>query len=510
MAMRGNTPGLMGIDLGTSSVKVLLCDFQGNILARKSVEYPTYQPKSVWCEQDPKNWWEATVSAVSQICSEFKQTIEILGIGLSGQTHGTLFLDRELKPLYPAIIWRDQRSQDQVDQIHQLVGKSRLINISGSLVAPGFQAATIRWIQQNRSDIWKRTAHVLLPKDYLRLQMTGELASDPSDGSGTLLFDISQRDWSIELIHLLKIEKNVLPPIQPSVSMAGKLTPSAVTAFKLLTGIPVIIGAADTACAMLGAGVVDPTKLLVNISTGGQVVIPSRKVDLDMLGSSHTFCSALEPRIGQAGWYRMGATLSAGGSLQWLRENLLGLSGEDAYSQLTTLAAESPPGANHLIFLPYLAGERTPHMDPAARGCFIGLTLHHQLKDLVRAVMEGVVFSLYEAYINLRSTDNQPEYLILAGGGSRSRLWQQIVADVFNLPVVPLLISEQSALGAAMLAGLGMELFSLEQAQQSWPRFGGEVEPNSQNTSLYVSLFGMYQQAYLKLQEIFTYLSKIN
>ena len=510
MAKSRKTPSLIGIDLGTSSVKVLLCDLLGNILARQSVEYPTYQTNPGWFEQDPRDWWDAAASAVGHLVSGFGRSIEILSIGLSGQMHGTLLLGSDRQPLYPAIIWRDLRSSVQVDQIHQLVGRSRLIKISGNLVAAGFQAATIRWIQQNAPDIWDRTGHVLLPKDYLQLQMTGELASDPSDGSGTTLFDIHKRNWSSEQLNLLGINNALLPPIQPSISVPGELTPNAAEAFSLRPGIPVVTGAADTACAMLSAGIVDPKKLLINISTGGQVVLPSREVEFDMQGRSHTFCSALEPQSGQAGWYRMGATLSAGGSLQWLRDNLLELSGKDAYPQMTALAATSPPGANRLIFQPYLAGERTPHMDPAARGSFIGLTLHHRNSDLVRAVMEGVVFSLHEAFLTLRSATIQPDSTILAGGGSRSRLWQQIVADVFNLPVTPLMIGEQSALGAAILAGLGMQLISLEQVPKSWARYGDTIEPDPRNISLYASLFDLFQKAYLNLQETFRHLSKID
>jgi xylulokinase len=510
MTKQGKTNGLIGIDLGTSSVKVLLTDLEGNILARHSKDYPTHQPIPGWFEQAPKDWWKAVASSVDHIITDFGESLDIRSIGLSGQMHGTLLLDHKHQPLYPAIIWQDQRSSKHVEQINQLISRSRLISITGSPAATGFQAMTIRWIQQNKPDLWKQTAYILLPKDYLRLQMTGELASDPSDGSGTLLFDVSQRTWSTELLNLFEIDKTLLPPIQPSISVAGELTPSTAEAFNLSPGIPVVTGAADTACAMLGAGLLDPRKLLVNISTGGQVVLPCWQVELDMQGRSHTFCSTLEPQPGQAGWFRMGATLSAGGSLQWLRDNLLELSGRDAYPQMTALTATSPPGANRLIFLPYLAGERTPHMDSAARGSFIGLSLHHQNSDLVRAVMEGVVFSLLEASLTLRSASIQPDSIILAGGGSRSRLWQQIVADVFNLPVTPLLISEQSALGAAILAGLGMQLISLEQVPQSWARYGDTIEPDPRNISLYASLFDLYQKAYLNLQETFSHVSKID
>jgi xylulokinase len=398
------------------------------------------------------------------------------------------------------VLWPDQRSSGQVEEISQLIGGERLIDTTGSPLATGFQAATVHWFQQKESDLWSQVHQVLLPKDYLRCRMTGIIASDPSDAAGTLLLDGRKRDWSARILTELQIEPHLLPPIQPSLSQAGVLTPGASRDMGLPGGIPVITGAADTASGLLGAGITNTRNLLLSISTGGQLVLPTFDFIVDRGGRMHTFCSALEPDSGGAGWYLMSATLSAGQSLRWLRENIFGMDGEDAYERMTAWAQQTGIGANGLIFWPYLLGERSPLMDPQVRGSFVGLTTRHGRADLVRSVLEGVVFSLYEAYQVLIEVGTQPERLILAGGGARSWLWGLIVADVFGLPVEKVRIEEQSALGAALMAGAGIGIFDIVEASRQWAKYEAPIEPNLAAHAQYHEILPLYRSIYQSIK----------
>jgi xylulokinase len=487
---------LLGIDLGTSSVKVLLVDESGDIVGRGSTDYQLLTPQPGWAEQDPQAWWKATVKAVRQSLKELKTTGDILGIGISGQMHGTVLLDQGERLLHPAVIWPDQRSSRQVEEIIQRIGGKRLIEMTGSSLATGFQAATIRWFQQEESELWNQVHQVLLPKDYLRWRMTGKIASEASDGAGTLLLDGQKREWSLHILNELQIEPYILPPIQPSLSVAGRLKPEVAAEMGLPSGISVITGAADTASSLLGAGITSPKNILLTISTGGQLVLPTSEFIVDKCGRMHTFCSALEPNSKQAGWYLMGATLSAGQSLRWLRDNIFMMKGENSYQRMTASAENVPIGAYGLIFWPYLLGERSPLMDPKARGMFFGLTIRHRRADLIRSVMEGVIFSLYEAYMVMVEAGIQPERLILAGGGARSQLWQQMVADVFGLPVVKLRIEEQSAFGAALLAGAGLGLFDIAEASQQWAAYDAPTDPDFSNRGKYLGMLSLFRSVY--------------
>jgi xylulokinase len=337
----------------------------------------------------------------------------------------------------------------------------------------------------------------------LRWRLTGAYHTDPSDGSGALLLDVRRRDWSAEVLAALEIDVSKLPPLQPSDAVVGQLSRQAAEALGLPAGIPVVTGAADTACGALGAGIVGPQTLLLTISTGGQIVLPALNVDVDRVGRIHTFCGALAPGPNQAGWYQMAAILSAGMALRWLRDQVLGLSGEGAYRQMTAWAETAPFGANGLLFLPYLVGERTPYMDPQARGLFLGLTASHSRAELVRAVIEGVTLACYNAYQVLAELGAKPERIIMAGGGARSQLWQQIVADVFGLPVQRLEVGEQSALGALLLAGGGIKRF------EPGPAYGPLIEPNRQHHAFYQSLLPLFRGVYQKYREDFYQLQNL-
>jgi xylulokinase len=504
---------LLGIDLGTSSVKVLLATETGQILGGGSAEYPIHHPRPGWAEQYPDDWWQAIVQSVRQALAETGDTpASISAIGLSGQMHGTVLLGKAGQLLAPAVIWPDQRSQHQVQEITAMIGAERLIELTGSPVATGFQAATVRWVQQERPELWQRTRSILPPKDYVRYRLTGDVHTDPSDGSGTLLLDVHRRDWSPHVLAVLEIDVARLPPVRPSAAVAGQLGQKAAEALGLPAGIPVVTGAADTACGAVGAGIISTQTLLLTISTGGQIVLPASGVQVDQAGRIHTFCGALAPGPNQAGWYQMAAILSAGMALRWLRDQvfgLSGLSGEAAYAQMTAWAETATAGAGGLLFLPYLVGERTPHMDPQARGLFLGLAASHGRAELVRAVMEGVALACYDAYQVLAELGARPERVIMAGGGARSQLWQQIVADVFSLPVQRLNVGEQSALGAILLAGGGVGLFDPGPTAQTWATYGPPVEPDGQHHALYQKLLTLFRSAYQKHREDFCQLQDL-
>ena len=494
---------LLAIDLGTSAVKALLVSGDGQVLGSGQAGYPIHHPAPGMAEQDPEEWWQAAIQAVRQALPGLPRGEEIAAIGLCGQMHGAVLLDEQEQLLAPAVIWPDQRTRPQGEEAGAQIGVDRLIELTGSPAATGFQALTLRWFQQERTDLWRRVRKALLPKDYLRLRLTGRSATDPSDACGTLLLDVRTRDWSQEILNALGIDLAQLPPVQASQSIAGELLPDAAALLGLLAGIPVATGAGDTPAALLGAGVVDPEVLLLNISTGGQTALPIKEVAVDRAGRVHTFCTALEPGEGQAGWYLLGGTLSAGLSLRWLRDQVFGLRGEQAYEGMSALAAQVPPGARGLLFLPYLVGERTPHMDPQARGMFLGLTLQHGQAELVRAVMEGAVLACYEAYRVLLETGAAPGKLVLAGGGARSPAWRQIVADVFGLPVHRLAVADQSAAGAALLAGAGIGLFEPGLTALKWARYDSPIDPDPQNHSRYQEILPIFQRAYRVHREDF-------
>ena len=487
----------LGIDLGTSSVKVLLATVDGAVVASTAADYPIEQPQPGRAEQSPEAWWRATAGAIKDLRAK-APSARITAIGLSGQMHGTVLLDARRQSLAPAVIWPDRRSQQQVTEITESLGAQRLYAITGSPVSTGFQAATVRWFQAHAPALWQQVSMILLPKDYLRFRLTGEFAADPSDAAGALLLDEERRDWSDVLLTALGIRRDQLPPILPSGALAGTLTTEAAHVLGLPAGIPVATGAADTACSALGAGVVDRSRLLLTISTGGQLVQPCHAVEIDTRGRIHTFCSALAPAPGQAGWYQMGAILAAGLSLRWLRDQVLGWQTHSAYEQMTLLAADVAPGADGLLFLPYLIGERTPHMDATARGAFYGLTLAHRQAHLVRAVMEGVTFAAYDAYSVLCELGASSQEIVLAGGGARSTLWQQLVADVFGIAVAPLQTAEQSALGAAILAGTAAGVLDAADTARRWARYGTALQPDERRHAFYRQQLAAFRALYTR------------
>ncbi len=499
-----SSPLLLGIDLGTSSVKALCVTPGGDVVGSGSAEYPVLNPQATFAEQEPRAWWEATQAAVRAAVAG--RGADVTAIGLSGQMHGTVLLDDAGALLGNAIIWPDQRSAAQVRALTDTVGAERLVQIAGSPVATGFQAATLLWLRSERPALFARIDMVLTPKDWLRLQLTGQVATDAGDGSGTLLLDVQTRAWSPLLLDAVGIAHSQLPPLRPATDVAGGLLPAIAAALGLRSGTPVVVGSSDTACGLLGAGAVEGNTLVVNLSTGGQLVRPAAEPAVDPRGRMHTFCAAFEPQPDCAGWYQMGATLNVGMALRWLRTNVLGWTGDEAYARMTAAAAEAPLGAGGLLFLPYLVGERTPLLDAAARAAFVGLTAAHGQPHLTRAVLEGATFACFDAWRVLMEVDpagdGPPRELVLAGGGARSALWRQIVADVFGVAVRRLLVTEQSALGAALLAGHGAGLFDAARTAREWVRLGDPLAPNPAHHERYAELFALYQQAYIANREL--------
>ncbi|CAA9522924.1 MAG: Xylulose kinase [uncultured Thermomicrobiales bacterium] len=487
------TSVFLGLDLGTSSVKALLVRENGTVAGRGAAEYPTAAPRPGYAEQDPEEWWRACGDAVGAALRAAGPETAVAALGLTGQMHGTVLLGADQRPLAPAVIWSDQRAADQVHEITGRIGARRLIALAGTPLATGFQAATLRWCQTERPDLWARTSHVLLPKDEIRRRLTGVLATEPSDACGTALLDISHRDWSDPILAEMDWDRTLFPPVVASTAITGHLGPDAADALGLAPGIPVVGGDGDAPAAALAAGIRDPRTLFLTLSTGAQVLLPATTVETDPLGRSHTFCAALDPGPDRPGWYRMGATLTAGMALRWLRDRVFALDKAEAYPRLMGWADEAPPGANGLLFVPYLTGERTPHMDPNARGAFVGLTAAHGRSELVRAVLEGVVFACADAFAVLAETGSAPSRIVLAGGGARSPLWRQIVADVFGLPVLPLATADGSALGAALLAAIGSG--ALDPAA-SWAVYEAPVEPDPATHARYRDLVALFRRQY--------------
>ena len=487
--------GFLGIDLGTSAVKALVVDVDGVVRGIGSAEYPTLRPYPGWAEQDPDAWWQATIDAVQQAIGWAGATT-IAGVGFSGQMHGTAILAESDKPLYPAVIWEDQRSVHQAAEITAKVGAEQLIDLAGSPVAAGFMAATVVWMREEKSSVWWRMKRILSPKDELRRRLTGTLATDAGDGSATLLFDARWRNWSPALLDATEVASILLPPVKASDDVAGAATAEAAAALGLPEGTPVVVGTGDAPSGLLGAGIVSPEKMFLSLSTGAQVMVPSSEFTPDFTGRTHTFCSALQPGPGKPGWYHMGATLVAGMAMRWLRDEMLQLPAAGAYERMTAWAEKARLGARGLLFLPYLVGERSPHMDARARGAFLGLTAQHDSGDVVRAVMEGVTFACRDAFAALEAAGARPERIVMAGGGARSPFWRQLVADVFDLPVVALATTDQAAMGAALLAMTGVRGQDPVATAQAWARHGTPAEPDGARHRQYEELFGLFREAY--------------
>jgi xylulokinase len=419
------------------------------VVASASEGYPLSTPRPGWAEQDPEHWWVASQAVLNRIVAQLSDPP--LGIGLTGQMHGSVFLDEDDHVIRPALLWSDQRTASQCVAITEKVGKERLVEITGNPALTGFQAPKILWLRENEPVAYARVRRVLLPKDYVRLRLTGDYATDASDASGTLLLDLRRRDWSDELLRALEIPREWLPTVHEGPEVTGTITEAAAAVTGLRAGLPVAAGGGDNAAAAVGTGIVREGLVSSSIGTSGVVFAHSETVRIDPQGRLHAFCHAIP-----GGYHLMGVTLSAGGSLRWWRD--AGGSGLD-FDALGSLAEQAPPGSEGLLFLPYLSGERTPHLDPQARGAFVGLNLRHSLPHLTRAVMEGVTYSLKDSVDLMTGLGMAVTEVRATGGGARSPLWRQLQADVFGLPIHRTRTEEGPAFGAALLAGVAAGVF---------------------------------------------------
>jgi len=486
---------LIGIDIGTSSAKAILYDTDQaqTIVVSNGHEYPIHKPAPDRAEQDPDDWWRAAAAAVREVTAEHKT---IAGISFSGQMHGTVFLNDNHQPIHPAIIWADQRSGAQVQELKHIFGDEKFAAIAGTLPAAGFMASTLFWIKQHQPDLLEQAAAVIPPKDYVRLKMTGEVHTELSDGAGTALFDIQAGTWSDTIIEKTGLPRDIFPQVIPSTNIAGELTPAAAAELGLSAGIPIIAGCADQPAQSIGNGLITPGTAAVSTGTGGQAItmIDSIKGTDPRL---HIFNHAI-PGM----WYILGAILSAGLSLRWLRD-VVGLTGTaNAYAVLSQEAAAVAPGADGLTFLPYLSGERTPHMDPQARGGFIGLNFHHKRGHLARAVMEGVSFALRQALEISAELSGGVDSLIVSGGGAESDVWRQIQADVFGVPLQQTTGVEQSSVGAALLAGVGAGVYSsFDEACKGVSTYGRVTAPIPANVERYNERYQQFLRLYPLLKD---------
>ena len=490
---------LIGIDLGTQSVKTLVLDDQGGVCAVAQREYGIDTPRVGWAEQDPQVWWKATCETIGEAIEQARIVpADIQGVGLSGQMHGTVCLDREGHPVRPAIIWADGRSAQEVDELVAEIGRERLGRLTANPLGAGFMAATVRWLLRHERDTIWHANNLVLPKDYIRLRLTRQIATDVSDASSTLLFDVANRCWSDEMIELVGLDPALLPRVVESQEVCGTVTRRASRDTGIPDGTPVVAGGGDQPVSAIGNGVTRPGVILSTIGTGGQLFSPLAGPAYDPELRTHTFCHAVPGR-----WFAMGAILSAGLCLRWLRDQVFDGLGLD-YEALSAAAGEVEPGAEGVLFLPYLLGERTPHMDARARGVFFGLALRHERRHLVRAVLEGVAFAMRDSLEIFRTFGVSTERIIATGGGAQSAVWRQIQADVFGSPLVSVATPEPAACGAALLAGIGTGLWpDADSLAAGLSRVSGATDPIPENVDRYERLYQIYRSLYPSLKDAY-------
>lgn len=496
----------LGVDIGTSGTKTLAMREDGDILASATVEYPLSSPHPGWSEQDPEDWWQATIKSVRQVLKQGKlKPAEVAGIGLSGQMHGSVFLDKRQAVIRPAILWNDQRTAAECEEIEKRAGgRTQLINLVANPALTGFTAPKILWLRNHEPRHFGRVAQVLLPKDYVRFRLTGEFATEVSDASGTLLLDVCRRSWCQPLIERLELDPAILPRVYESEEVSGQLTAASAKLLGLAAGVPVVGGGGDQAAGAVGNGIVRQGAISAALGTSGVVFAHSDEVQFDPQGRLHTFCHAVRGK-----WHIMGVVLSAGGSLQWFRNKL----GEaeiaeakrrkiDPYELLAAQAAAAPPGCEGLYFLPYLTGERTPHADANARAAWIGLSLRHGRSHLVRSVMEGATYAMRDSLEIIKGMGVPVKEIRLSGGGARSAFWRQMQADIYGQKVVTINAEEGPAYGAALLASAGTGAYkNVVEACGATVRVVSSTSPNPKSRRVYDASYPMYGKLYRSLKD---------
>jgi len=488
----------LGVDVGTGGSRAILLDASGKEAAAVSVPHEEMvMEQPLWAEQRPENWANAAFEAIRGALAQAGiRGDQVRGVGLSGQMHGLVILDRDHHVIRPALIWCDQRSQPQVDWINQRIGAAQVLDHTANPVLTGFTLPKLLWVRDHEPRRFESVRHVLLPKDYVRFRLTGELATDVSDASGTALFDVVHRRWSFEMMDGLGLDRSILPRAYESVDVTGTISETAAALTGLALGTPVAGGGGDQAASAVGNGVVEPGAVSCTLGTSGVIFAHMENMAYDPHGRMHTFCHAVRDK-----WHVMGVTQGAGLSLQWFRKQL---APETSYDELLAEAAESPAGARGLYWLPYLMGERTPHLDAAARGGWIGLTAKHTRADLIRALIEGVAYSQKDGLDLVAALGVNAASVRASGGGARSRLWRQILADVFGTPVVTMASEEGSALGAAMLGMVATgEYSSVEEACRAMVREHDIMEPRPEEAKVYAGGHAVYRSLYPALKPLF-------
>jgi xylulokinase len=503
---------LLGIDVGTTGSKAVLIGDDGAVVASATSEYPMYTPQPLWAEQDPADWWDATVTSIRRVLADSGVApAQVSGIGLTGQMHGLVLLDAQGAVLRRCIMWNDQRTAAECAAITARVGAQRILQLTGNPVLPGFTAPKIVWVREHEPEVYRRAAHVLLPKDYVRYRLTGGYFSEVSDSSGTSMFDVGQRRWSDEMLAALDVPRAWLPEVTESPVVSARVNAEAAAATGLVAGTPVVGGGGDQAAQAVGTGIIAEGLVSATIGTSGVVFAASDSYRVEPQGRLHAFCHAV-PGM----WHLMGVMLSAAGSFRWYRDTLGGAereaakaTGADAYDLLTAEAAGVPAGCEGLLFLPYLTGERTPYPDPNARGVFFGLTLRHGKAHMTRSVLEGVTYGLRDSLELMRALGLSIQQVRASGGGARSALWRQILADVFGAEIVTVNLTEGAAYGAALLAGVGAGVYpDVKDACARALRITGRTEAGP-DTAVYADYYPRYRALYPALAPEFAALAEV-
>jgi len=493
----------VGIDTSTTATKALLMHADGQVVAVASLEYSYDTPRPLWTEQHPDLWWQATVASVRQVLAQAGvDAVKVKGVGLTGQMHGLVLLDAAGKVLRPAILWNDQRTGAECDQIRARLEKSRFIQITGNDALTGFTAPKILWVKNHEPEIFARARQVLLPKDYVRFKLTDRYATDKAGGAGTVLFDLRRRDWSSKVVAALGIDPAWLPPTFEGTAVTGQITPQAAEATGLRAGTPVVGGGGDQAAGAVGTGAVVEGVVSLSLGTSGVVFATTDQPIVEPEGRLHAFCHAVPDK-----WHLMGVMLSAAGSLRWYRDTLS--PGMD-FEALLSPAADVSPGSEGLLFLPYLTGERTPHPDPLARGAFVGLTVRHSRAHLTRALLEGVAFGLRDSFELMQAAGLAGiRQVRVTGGGARSPLWRQILADVLGAELVTVNTTEGAAYGAALLAATGAGVYlDVESACTATVRLTGSTAPGPASAA-YRDIYPLYRDLYPALQPSFNAIARV-
>ncbi len=488
---------LLGLDISTTGAKAIIIDNDGKVIASHTTAQPISTPQPLWSEQNPSDWWDGIAGSIRSALQEANLTGEyIQGIGLTGQMHGLVLLDANGEVLRPSILWNDQRTQAQCDWMTDKVGFERLIQLTGNRALTGFTAPKILWVREHEPDVYANVAHILLPKDYIRYKLTGEYATDLAGAAGTSLLNVEKREWSKEVLDALDIPTDWLPKTHEGTEISGTISQAAAEATGLKAGTPVVGGGGDQAAGAVGVGAVEPGVIALSIGTSGVVFASLDSYAYEPQGRLHAFCHAVPNR-----WHFMGVMLSAAGSLQWYRDTL---ASDIEFDALLAPAGDVSVGSDGLVFLPYLTGERTPHPDPLARGAFVGLTVRHTQAHMTRAVLEGVSFGLKDSFTLIAEAGLPDEIEVrVAGGGAKSPIWRQILADVLDAKLVSVSTTEGGAYGAAILASVGVGVYSdVESACRAMITTSDATEP-SDNRHAYQEKYQTYRQVYPALKDIF-------